>query len=262
MKKQIKTLLCAFLMAAGITLIGTGISSYAEEASVTYESNAHEYVFMPGTDYSPTDLFPNFKNVMPGDTLTQKILVKNNSSSRKKAKIYLKSLGEIEENEFLSQMNLNVVQDGAAELFDAPSDQTAGLTEWTLLGTLKPGAEVVLNVELQVPITMDNQFQEKVGKLQWVFKAEEIPYSPGGGGSGGSSGGPSGGTPSGGPGVTEIPDSEVPTTEILPFDIPLALPQTGTLWWLVPILVIVGIAVFLGGMIKNRRKSDETDEAS
>lgn len=254
MKKHIKNLFCAFLMAAGITLAGAAISAHAEEASVTYEANANKYIFAPGTEYSLTDLFPNFKDVMPGDTLTQKITVKNDAASKVKARIYLRSLGGSEENKFLSQMNLNVVQDTATELFDAPTNQKDGLTEWTLLGTLKPGANVTLNVELQVPITMDNAFQNKVGKLQWEFKVEEIPYSSGGGGGGGSSSG--GGSTSGGPGAVVIQDSEVPTATILPFDIPLALPQTGTLWWLVPILAIAGIVMFFGGVLKSRKKNE------
>lgn len=260
MKKYIKNLFCAFFMAAGITLASTAISAYAEEASVTYEANADKYIFAPGTNDSPTDLFPNFKNVMPGDTLTQKITIKNDASSKVKAKIYMRSLGGMEEKEFLSQMNLHVVQETDTELFDAPADQTAGLTEWTLLGTLHPGGNVVLNVELQVPITMGNMFQDKIGKLQWQFKVEEIPYSSGsGGGGGGSSSGPSGGSTTGGPGATVIPDAPVPTTTILPFDVPLALPQTGTLWWLVPILATAGIGMCLGGMVK-RRKNKEDEE--
>lgn len=252
-----KELICTCIMALGLMLSGTTGTVYAEDASVLYEANAHEYVFSPGSDESPTDLFPNFKSVMPGDTLTQSIVVKNDSTKKVKARVYLRSLGGIEENEFLSQMNLEVVQVTDTELFDAPADQTAGLTDWTLLGTLMPGAEVNLNVNLQVPITMDNRFQEKVGKILWQFKVEEIPYSTGGGGVGGSSSSGGGGSSSGGPGAAEISDSDTPLATILPFDIPLALPQTGTLWWLVPILAIAGIVMFVGGTVKNRRKDEE-----
>lgn len=257
MKHYIKKSICILLML--VMSISTAMAVFADDASVTYEADADKYVFVPGSDYSPTDLFPNFKNVMPGDTLTQKIVLKNKSSKKVKVNIYLRSLGGTEETEFLSQMNLHVVQDTETERFDAPSDQTAGLTEWTLLGTLKPDAEVTLNVELQVPITMDNRFQEKVGKLQWQFKVEEIPYSDsssGGGGGGSHSGG---GSTTGGPGVTEIADPEVPTTTILPFDIPLALPQTGTLWWLVPILALAGIMMFVVGFVKGRRNSEDEE---
>lgn len=104
-----------------------------------------------------------------------------------------------------------------------------------------------------------------VGDTQSTDKPTEIAftntyYKPGGGG---GSNGPSGdsGTPTtgGGPGTATITDAGTPTSTILPFDVPLALPQTGTLWWLVPILAIVGIGIFFGGMMKSRR-TDEDEE--
>ena len=98
--------------------------------------------------------------------------------------------------------------------------------------------------------------ETKPGKVEFT---NSYRSSGGGGGGGGSTPTPGGGTPSGGPGVTEIAEGEVPTTTILPFDIPLALPQTGTLWWLVPILAAAGAVMFVGGMMKNR-KNREDDE--
>ena len=100
--------------------------------------------------------------------------------------------------------------------------------------------------------------EAKPGKVEFTNS-----YKSSGGGGGDSGGSPSGdgtsgSTSDGGPGVT-IEDSAVPTATILPFDVPLALPQTGTLWWLVPILAIAGIVMFFGGMFK-RRKNCEEDE--
>ena len=54
--------------------------SFAQTVSaseVTYSGNSGDFVFTPGSDYSPTDLFSNFKSVMPGDNITQGITVKN-----------------------------------------------------------------------------------------------------------------------------------------------------------------------------------------
>ena len=234
MRKHIRKSICILLML--IMSISTAMAAFADEPSVTYDGNARDFVFEPGSDSSPTDLFPEFKNVMPGDTLTDQITVKNDS--RKKVKLYMKSLGGIEENDFLNQMTLKVSLADASvskELFDAPADQTDGLSDWVLLGTLRAGAKVTLNVELLVPIALDNSFQEKAGKLQWQFKVEEISDGSGGGNSGGgssggdgSSGPSGGGSASGGPGViidelTVIEDPVVPLTPV-PADM---LPKTG-----------------------------------
>lgn len=234
--------LTSLLLGAVTAVAMMVMPAFAADASVTYEGGAEKFVFLPGSSYSETDLFDNFKNVMPGDTLTQKITVKNPKTNKFKARIYLRSVGGIEEEEFLKQMNLKVTQVEDKELFEAPSNETAGLTEWTLLGTISPGAEVELNVELEVPITMGNEFQEKVGKIEWQFKVEEIPINTGGGGSnGGGSKNPTKPTEViTDPSVPAGPGEEIPTISIGDLDIPL----TG-----IPKLGDMGIGVYVIGLV-------------
>lgn len=150
--------------------------AFAEEASVIYDGSAQKFVFAPGSNESLTDLFTGFKGVMPGDSLTQKITVKNDEANKVKVQLYLRSLGaSAGSEEFLSQMNLTVTQDGNSELFAASADKTGGLADWVCLGTFYSGADIDLNVALNVPIGMDDTFQDAVGKLEWQFKAEEMP---------------------------------------------------------------------------------------
>ena len=175
--KKIITLLIVCVIA-----LSSVLPVYAADGKVTYSGNAGNFVFEPGSDHSLTDLFPNFKGVMPGDTLTQKITVKNDADNKIKVKIYIRSLGAHEDSkEFLSQLGLKVKKSSdndMAYMFDAAANETAQLTDWVYLGTLYSGGEVNLDVTLNVPVELPNEYQNKIGYLDWEFMIEEFPVEP------------------------------------------------------------------------------------
>lgn len=172
--KKIITLIVVLIVA-----LSSVLPVYAADGKVTYSGNAGNFVFEPGSDHSLTDLFPNFKDVMPGDTLTQKITVNNNADNKVKVKIYIRSLGAHEDSKaFLSQLGLKVDKSDDNEMaymFDAKANETAQLTDWVCLGTLYSGGEVNLDVTLTVPVELDNEFQNQIGYLDWEFMIEEFP---------------------------------------------------------------------------------------
>lgn len=171
MKKMMKYMAA---LALAVMLLSTMCLTAFAQGNVTYEGRAQEFVFAPGSDYSPTDLFTDFKGVLPGDSITQQVVIRNTADKNVTVRIYMRALGAQEgSEEFLSQMNLTV--SGNREIFNAPADQTAQLTDWVYLGEFSSGAEAAMDVTLSVPLTMDNDFQERVGYLAWQFKAEEIP---------------------------------------------------------------------------------------
>ena len=177
MKKIISLLITLAL------LLSSAVTAFAADGKVTYSGNAGKFVFEPGSEHSLTDLFPNFKGVMPGDTLTQKITVKNDADNKVKVKIYMRSQGAHEDSvEFLSRLGLKVAkseENSMAYMFDAAANETAQLTEWVCLGTLYSGGEVNLDVTLDVPVELPNEFQNNIGYLDWEFMIEEFPIEPG-----------------------------------------------------------------------------------
>lgn len=177
--KNLNRISCVLLVIVMVMTMAVNVFATETGSSVTYEGKANEFIFAPGSELSPTDLFADFKGVMPGDQLTEQIVVKNAKSTGVKIKVYMRSLGaQLETDDFLSKMTLTVKQNGTTDLFEAPANETAQLTDWVALGTLSAGGEVTLDVTLNVPIEMDNEGAGKIGYLDWQFKIEEIPETP------------------------------------------------------------------------------------
>ena len=178
MKSFIKNVVILLVVA---TMLCTFAVSANAEGKVTYSADADKFIFEPGSDHSPTDLFTEYKGLMPGDVVKQDITVRNDSEDVK-VNIFVRSLGAQEGSEdFLSKLHLTVAkseENEMAYMFDAAADQTAGMTDWVFLGTLYSGGEVNLVLNLEIPIELGDDFQDAIGYIDWEFKAEELPIEP------------------------------------------------------------------------------------
>jgi hypothetical protein len=178
--KKIISMLISLLVVTAMTC-GLSISAYAA-STVTYSADSSKFIFEPGSSHSPTDLFAEYKGLMPGDSVRQDITVKNDSSYGVKVKLYVRSHGAHEDSvDFLSKLHLTVAKsenNEMAYMFDAAADQTGGMTDWVYLGTLYSGGEVNLILNLDIPIELGNEYQDAIGYIDWEFKAEELPIDP------------------------------------------------------------------------------------
>jgi hypothetical protein len=184
--KKISALLLALALAACFS-----VAAFAADSSVSYEGGAEKFVFLPGSSASETDLFDNFKGVMPGDVVVQHITVKNNYQGSDKVNLYLRAethqddgtqlsaavqealADSVSMKAFLSQLSMTV-KNGDTVLYEATADQLDGLAENVLLGTFYPGNVAKLTVELKVPVELGNAYANRIGEVDWVFVAEEV----------------------------------------------------------------------------------------
>lgn len=189
MKKTLKTI--SSLLLTMILMLSTAATVLAADATITYTGKDHLFDFEPGSEYTETDLFDNFKNIMPGDVLTQKITVTNKATDCDYIKLYMKAEVHDEKanplsegvaatgetvatmTEFLAQLSMKVYN-GDQLIYEASPDELDGLKENVLLGTFRKGESTVLTVELEVPITLDNKYAFRTGEVDWIFKVEAL----------------------------------------------------------------------------------------
>ena len=199
------------LLSLGLVLIAVAVLTIpvlAADAVVRRDGTSGLVIETTGSGYTDTDLFGNFKNVMPGDELTENITIKNNVSGFDYVKLYIRAVPHDEqgnpltydekfENEdgkdrqnvdgerdetvatmanFLSELSMEIYlvnADGTKQsIFSASPDQTAQLTDNVLLGTFAKGKSAKLEAVLTVPAGLGNEYAYRVGEVDWVFTVE------------------------------------------------------------------------------------------
>ena len=138
------------------------------------------------------DLFDNFKNMMPGDRLSQNIDVKSEASGRYDIYLYARDCElykdaeadggihlENKENK-TSLLQYVTVTDAEGNVLDLVN---AGVgTAGVKLGRFSKGDEIQLTVKVELPIELDNKYQDAEAYIDWIFYAEEyIEPDPGDG---------------------------------------------------------------------------------
>lgn len=196
---------CFSLLLTLLMLLSATVTAFAAESSVTFESGK-VIACEPGSVYTDTDLFDNFKGVMPGDTRSEEITIQNQSNDCDYIKVYMRAvlhdetgnpisermLAELRSDErrgtaseleymydFLSQLSMTVQSEGKV-LYDASPDELDGFSENVYLGTLRKGESARLDVQLNVPIDMDNEYANRIGEVEWMFVVEgfDDPVDP------------------------------------------------------------------------------------
>lgn len=186
MKKSFKAITSLVLML--LVVMSMSVTAFAASPSITFEGFSKGFDFQPGSEYTETDLFGSFKNVMPGDTVTETITFTNSATDCDFVNLYMRAEAHDETanplspkvaeketvatmTEFLSKLSMKV-WNGTELIYDASPDQLDDLKSNKLLGTFRTGETATLKVELSVPIELDNKYANRVGEVDWIFHVE------------------------------------------------------------------------------------------
>lgn len=199
------------LLSLGLVLIAVAVLTIpvlAADAVVRRDGTSGLVIETIGSGYTDTDLFNNFKDVMPGDERTETITIKNSVNGFDYVKLYIRAEAHDEEGnpltysepfenedghdqanidgvrdetvvtmaDFLSKLTMEVYlvnADGTKQsIFSASPDETAQVTDNVLLGTFAKGKSAKLEAVLTVPAGLGNEYAYRVGEVDWVFTVE------------------------------------------------------------------------------------------
>ena len=186
MKKSCKAVFSLVLML--LIVMSLSSTAFAAAPSITFKGFTSGFDFQPGSEYTETDLFNSFKNVMPGDTVTETITFTNSASDCDFVNLYMRAEAHDETanplspkvaeketvaamTEFLSKLSMKV-WNGTELIYDAAPNELGGLGSNKFLGTFRSGETATLKVELSVPIDLDNKFADRIGEVDWIFHVE------------------------------------------------------------------------------------------
>ena len=186
MKKSCRAICSLVLML--LMVMSLASTAFAASPTITFEGFSKGFDFQPGSEYTQTDLFGSFKNVMPGDTVTETITFTNSATDCDFVNLYMRAEAHDETanplsskvaeketvvtmTEFLSKLSMKV-WNGTELIYDASPDELDGLKTNKFLGTFRTGETATLKVELTVPIELDNKFANRVGEVDWIFHVE------------------------------------------------------------------------------------------
>ena len=168
-----------------VALLGGALTVFSlangNQPTVTYDHKEKGFIFdnvtkVEGNEYP--NLFTELAELMPGDSRDQDIRVQVKNLTSGTAYMYLRTEDmwvdkpqEITQTEadayaaLMEQITLTVKQ---GDKVLAEGDLSKGV----LLGKLRSNDKVDLNVTVEVPLEMGNEFQNFHGEIGWVFTAE------------------------------------------------------------------------------------------
>lgn len=185
MKNLLKRLLMLTL-ALGLVL-SLSTTAMAADRTITFTGAKTGFDFTPGSTYTASDLFDNFKNVMPGDKLEQNVKIVHRATDCDYIKVYMRvephgaanqpevQVDQTQMKEFLSKLTMRIYN-GISLIYTSSPDKSAGLTEKVYLGQIDAKGSIDLRVELEVPDSLGNDYANRIGEMDWVFTAEGFSY--------------------------------------------------------------------------------------
>lgn len=158
--------------------------AFADTPAIAYDGNARRLTVSGATGSSgEPDLFPAFKDLMPGDVREQQIEVRA-TGVKSQVRVFVRAVVDHETANILSPITLTArVGDTSAGWLQTGTPGSV-FAHPTQVATFTGDGNTVLNLRLIVPTTVGNELADANKTIRWEITAEDdgekIPVRPAG----------------------------------------------------------------------------------
>lgn len=155
-----------------IVALAAPVRAFADAPAIAYDGNARQLTVlgaMGSSDYP--DLFPAFKDLMPGDERDQQIEIRA-TGVKSQVRVFVRAVVDQETADMPSPITLTAAGDSSAGWLQVGTPDSV-FAHPTQVATFTGDGSTVLNLRLSVPTTVGNELADVNKTIRWEITAED-----------------------------------------------------------------------------------------
>lgn len=172
-KGAARSLRCVVAAIFCVVALAVPAHAFADTPAIFYDGNARQLTVSGATASSgETDLFPAFKELMPGDEREQQIEIRA-TGVKSQVRVFIRAVVDQETASLLSPIALTAtVGDASAGWLQAGTPGSV-FAHPTQVATFTGDGSTVLNLQLSVPASVGNELADASKAIRWEITAED-----------------------------------------------------------------------------------------
>lgn len=168
-----RSLRCVAAAILCVVALAVPARAFADTPAIAYDGNARQLTVSGATMSSgEPDLFPAFKDLMPGDEREQQIEIRA-TGVKSQVRVFVRAVVDHETAHLLSPITLTAaVSDASADWLQAGTPGSV-FAHPTQVATFTSDGSTVLNLQLSVPTSVGNELADANKTICWEITAED-----------------------------------------------------------------------------------------
>ena len=183
-KDVVHSLRCVVAAIFCIAALAAPVNAFADTPAIAYDGNARQLTVSGATGTSgEPNLFPSFKDLMPGDVREQQIEIRA-TGVKSQVRVFVRAVVDHETAHLLSPITLTATVGDASAGWLQTGTPGSVFAYPTQVAAFTSDGSTVLNLQLSVPTSVGNELADASKTIRWEVTAEDdgetIPAQPAG----------------------------------------------------------------------------------